>query len=578
MLVSLSQYLPSKKGALFPLGPVVTLPYLCLILGGVVVIGVLSSGLVIGAFDGSFDGNQKPLNVEYLWIGLAISLLPNLLFALLIGHWLKRKLLALQTGVNTTDEATNETTIQATENSILNGIPDLLVHIREDGQSLHVVSHGMANQDVPSQIGIPQEKSPNVDNPIGEQQSVIQQSAITKRDRASVNLLSIFQAGMTAELAAERMQLVRQVIATGKQQICEHEIIVGEDSFYEEVRAVKIGSHDALMMIRDITERKRTEKQQKYALSLLTATLESTAEGILSVTCYSDVLAYNQKFLQMWELPAALMAPGSCPKERFQGIADKTIDPAGFIRRAIEVSRSAPDDVSLDLIEMKDGRIFERHSQAQKVDGKAIGRIWTYRDVTEKKRAAVEIEAANRQLQRLANLDGLTQVANRRYFDSYLAEQWKTALRDQQPLSLILFDVDFFKRYNDYYGHLAGDRCLCAIAQTTQRTVQRPTDLVARYGGEEFAVILPETPLPGAIAIAQQIQAAIQTLKIDHADSEVGPLVTISLGIACLIPQTDTCVEALIKVADTALYDAKRQGRNRYALQSNAYAKAAGSE
>ncbi|MEM9150931.1 MAG: hypothetical protein AAGB19_10810, partial [Cyanobacteria bacterium P01_F01_bin.3] len=146
MLVSLSQYLPSKKGAHFPLGPVVTLPYLCLVLGGVVVIGVLSSGLVIGAFDGSFDGNQKPLNVEYLWIGLAISLLPNLLFALLIGHWLKRKLLALQTGINATDEATNETTIQATESSVLNGIPDLLVHIREDGQSLHVVSHGMANR------------------------------------------------------------------------------------------------------------------------------------------------------------------------------------------------------------------------------------------------------------------------------------------------------------------------------------------------------------------------------------------------------------------------------------------------
>ncbi|MEO1620921.1 MAG: diguanylate cyclase [Cyanobacteria bacterium J06632_3] len=574
MLVSLSQYLPSKKGAHFPLGPVVTLPYLCLVLGGVVVIGVLSSGLVIGAF----DINQKPLDAEHLWIGLAISLLPNLLFALLIGHWLKRKLLALQTGINATDEATNETTIQATESSVLNGIPDLLVHIREDGQSLHVVSHGMANRDEPSQIGIPQEKSPNVDKPIGEQQSGIQQSAITKRDCASVNLLSIFQAGMTPELAAERMQLVRQAIATGKQQVCEYELFVGEDSFYEEVRALKIGSHEALMMIRDITKRKRTEKQQKYALSLLTATLESTAEGILSVTCLGDVLAYNQKFLQMWDIPAALLAPGSCPKERFQGIAEKTMDPAGFIRRAVEISRSAPDEVSLDLIEMKDGRIFERHSQAQIVDGKAIGRIWTYRDVTEKKRAAVEIAAANRQLQRLANLDGLTQVANRRYFDSYLAEQWKTALRDQQPLSLILFDVDFFKRYNDHYGHLAGDRCLCAIAQTTQLTVQRPTDLVARYGGEEFAVILPETPLSGAIAIAQQIQAAIQTLKIDHADSEVSPLVTISLGIACLIPQTDTGVEALIKVADTALYEAKRQGRNRYALQSKVYAQAAGSE
>ncbi|MEM9948167.1 MAG: diguanylate cyclase, partial [Cyanobacteria bacterium P01_D01_bin.36] len=101
--------------------------------------------------------------------------------------------------------------------------------------------------------------------------------------------------------------------------------------------------------------------------------------------------------------------------------------------------------------------------------------------------------------------------------------------------------------------------------QTIQTTAQRPTDLVARYGGEEFAIILPETPLPGAIAIAQQIQAAIQTLKIDHAASEVNASVTVSLGIACLTPQTDTSVEFLINAADVALYDAKRQGRNRYA-------------
>jgi len=554
MLDFFNHSFPYKKIGYFPLIAIVTLLYLCLLLGGVVVTGVLYFGSAIDAFSVS----QVPLNTGVLGMGLVIALLPNLLLALLIGYWLNRKLLTGQLNTERAD--------QATKSEILKSIPDLLVHIREDEQSLCVVSYGMATQDVPSQIANQLERSVRVDKPIGEQSQ-----AITKGASASVNLLSIFQADMFPELAVERMQLVRRAIATGEQQVCEYEVVVGEDSFYEEVRAVKTDACAALMIVRDVTERKRTEKQQKYALSLLTATLESTAEGILSLTCFSDVLAYNQKFLQMWDIPAALLAPGSCPKARFQGIADKTADPAGFISRAIEISRSAPDKVSLDLIEMKDGRILERHSQAQIVDGEAIGRIWTYRDVTEKKRAAIEIEVANQKLKRLANLDGLTQVANRRYFDSYLAQRWKAAMRDQQSLSLILFDVDFFKRYNDHYGHLAGDRCLGMIAQTTQVTVRRSSDLVARYGGEEFAVILPETPLLGALTIAEQIQAAIQTLKIEHAASEVSDFVTVSLGIACLIPQADTCAESLINAADTALYDAKRQGRNRHALKSVEY-------
>ena len=566
MLASLKHYLSGKLPR-FPLVVIVSLSYLYLLFCGVVVIGVLSLGLGI---DG-FGVNQTPLTIGYLWMGLAISLLPNLLFALWMGYWGQRKLLALQPAIETTDEAVDDVTFESanvkpTQNAILKGIPDLLVHVRAEGQSLYVASHGMVNQDVPSQL----ENVLSVD----EQESSTT-TEITNRDSASVTPLSIFQVDMPPEIAVERMQWVREAIATGKQQVRDYEITVGEESCYEEVRTVKIGPHEALMMIRDVTERKRTEKKQKYALSLLAATLESTAEGILSVTCFGDVLAYNQKFLQMWELPAALMAPNSCPKERLQGIADKTMDPAGFIRRAIDVSRSAPDEVSLDVIEMKDGRIFERHSQAQKVDGKAIGRIWTYRDVTEKKRAAVEIEAANRKLQRLANLDGLTQLANRRYFDSYLDQQWKAVRREQQPLSLILFDVDFFKCYNDHYGHLAGDRCLTAIGRTTQMTVKRATDLVARYGGEEFAIILPGTPLGCAIAIAEQIQVAIQTLRIDHVDSEVSDLVTISLGIACVTPQPDISIESLIHAADTALYDAKRQGRNRYALHANEYADAA---
>lgn len=127
-------------------------------------------------------------------------------------------------------------------------------------------------------------------------------------------------------------------------------------------------------------------------------------------------------------------------------------------------------------------------------------------DITERRNLERSLQIANTELEQLAILDGLTHVANRRKFDDYLEQAWRHAIRSQEPLSLIMFDIDAFKRYNDCYGHQTGDTCLIKIAQTAQATVRRSTDLVARYGGEEFAVILPSTPLSGAVMIAEQIQ------------------------------------------------------------------------
>ena len=187
-------------------------------------------------------------------------------------------------------------------------------------------------------------------------------------------------------------------------------------------------------------------------------------------------------------------------------------------------------------------------------------------EVTERKRAEQNLQFANQQLQQLATRDGLTQVANRYYFDQYLQQEWQRRQRSQQPLSLILFDVDYFKRYNDHYGHQAGDDCLVEIAQAAQRVVQRPTDLVARYGGEEFVVILANTEQQGAIAIAEVIQQAIRDLAIPHHKSDVSKFVSVSLGIASLIPSSQSSPEALISLADQALYGAKEQGRDRYSI------------
>ncbi|MEH1846632.1 MAG: diguanylate cyclase [Nostoc sp.] len=178
--------------------------------------------------------------------------------------------------------------------------------------------------------------------------------------------------------------------------------------------------------------------------------------------------------------------------------------------------------------------------------------------------AKEKVEDANQKLEQLVNLDGLTQVANRRCFDGQLQAEWKRLAPEQQPLSLILFDVDKFKLYNDYYGHLEGDHCLIRIAQTVQQIVRYPADLVARYGGEEFSVLLPNTELVGAIKVAQRIQQAIHDQAIPHALSDVKDIVTVSLGITSLIPTCDIKPDILIVSADKALYNAKQKGRDRY--------------
>jgi diguanylate cyclase (GGDEF)-like protein len=188
-------------------------------------------------------------------------------------------------------------------------------------------------------------------------------------------------------------------------------------------------------------------------------------------------------------------------------------------------------------------------------------------EINERKRAEEALQKANRELQRLATLDGLTQVANRYRFDEYLDQEWRRLSRHGAPLSLIMCDVDYFKRYNDTYGHQKGDDCLRAVAQAISHNVRRPADLVARYGGEEFAVILPDTTTEGAAQVAESIRLAVQQLKIEHSQSSASPYVSLSLGVYCIIPDRGHPTESLtsktlIAGADKALYEAKKKGRN----------------
>jgi diguanylate cyclase (GGDEF)-like protein len=165
-------------------------------------------------------------------------------------------------------------------------------------------------------------------------------------------------------------------------------------------------------------------------------------------------------------------------------------------------------------------------------------------------------------LKEQSNVDGLTQIANRRFFDFTLHREWLRSRRLKSQLSLIICDLDHFKSYNDNYGHLAGDICLKKVAQALKRAVKRPGDLVARYGGEEFVIILPETPAEGAKVMAEQAREAVESLKIEHSTNKIARHVTISLGIATRTLTQSSAENDLIEDADKALYASKESGRN----------------
>lgn len=188
--------------------------------------------------------------------------------------------------------------------------------------------------------------------------------------------------------------------------------------------------------------------------------------------------------------------------------------------------------------------------------GKLVAVVETLRDMTVQKEAQAELE-------RLATRDGLTGVANRRSFDQTLNVEWRRATRESRALSLLMIDVDYFKRYNDTYGHQGGDECLRRIAGAMSGVVKRTSDAVARYGGEEFSILLPATDPEGACLVAERIRAAVEALALPHAGSEIADHVTVSIGVASVIVSSGDAPTQLVGAADKALYRAKKEGRNR---------------
>jgi diguanylate cyclase (GGDEF)-like protein/PAS domain S-box-containing protein len=203
------------------------------------------------------------------------------------------------------------------------------------------------------------------------------------------------------------------------------------------------------------------------------------------------------------------------------------------------------------------GRTVDRDAE-----GRAVRTVGTLIDIHKYKHVEIALQKANEELQRLAALDDLTQIANRRRFDERLADEWLRARRDNAMLAVILCDIDFFKLYNDNYGHVKGDEALYAVAQAISAILKRPMDLVARYGGEEFAVVLPKTDLQGATRVAKEIKQAVDSLRIPHKASRIRPFITLSFGVAARIPEGETPAKRLVEQADKALYKAKARGRD----------------
>ena len=338
------------------------------------------------------------------------------------------------------------------------------------------------------------------------------------------------------------------------------------------VRDGKTGAPAGVLNImRDITERKLAEESRAFHHSLIRAINEVSLDGILVVNSNDKVLSYNRRFTEVWQIAAsgglASLYDDSMPLPDgrvLAKVAEQVQDPDAFVKRVRELYAD-PDAIDQCEILLKDGRTLERYSSSlQSAAGQYLGRVWFFRDISERKLAETKLQEAYMAVETLAATDALTGLANRRHFDVTLAAEWRRSLRERTPLSLLMIDADWFKLYNDTYGHMRGDSCLKQIAEAAQDVVCRPGDVVARFGGEEFAVILPNTDREGAMRLGMEIMSAMRERRLPHSASPRG-LVTVSVGCATLVASLGQHAVNLVEAADDALYEAKNGGRDRLA-------------
>ncbi|VXD24825.1 diguanylate cyclase domain-containing protein [Planktothrix paucivesiculata] len=331
------------------------------------------------------------------------------------------------------------------------------------------------------------------------------------------------------------------------------------------------------LLEQEIIKRRDAEEVLYQSRALLSSILNSSLDGIAALEALREPETGEIKDFRCLVVNPILAKVFDRTREDMIGKIIlrrllNRIQPELFYRfvKIVETGESLEQDIYYPV-----GDSYWYHFVAVRLgDGFAI----TIRDITARKKIELALQEANQKLKELANVDSLTQIANRRCFDGRLQREWEVLAQQQRPLTLIMFDLDGFKSYNDHYGHLAGDDCLVQISQavyqcTRQQDLRRPIDLVARYGGEEFIVLLSAKDLATGIQVAERIQQAIYRLKIPHEYSHVKEIVTVSLGIGSVIPSLEVQPNYLIQLADQALYDAKQQGRDRYCISSSCHQK-----
>jgi diguanylate cyclase (GGDEF)-like protein/PAS domain S-box-containing protein len=304
----------------------------------------------------------------------------------------------------------------------------------------------------------------------------------------------------------------------------------------------------------DVTDLKRSADHLSRTLSLLSATLESTADGILVVDSDGKIATFNRKFVEMWRMPDDIVAAG-VDDRAIAFVLDQVKDPEGFLRK-VRALYATPDAESHDEIEFRDGRVFERYSLPQKLEGRYVGRVWSFRDVTARKTAELRLVHD-------AFHDTLTSLPNRALFTDLLARSiGRARRRAEYAFGLLFLDIDRFKLVNDSLGHLIGDELLTAVARRLERCI-RPGDTVARLGGDEFTVLLDDIEDPSdATRIADRIQHEIN-LPFTLSGQEV--FTSASIGIALSNGRYER-PDDMLRDADIAMYRAKALGKARYEM------------
>lgn len=322
---------------------------------------------------------------------------------------------------------------------------------------------------------------------------------------------------------------------------------------------INIGGQQRIFSVfEDITERKRAEDKLTLSEANLRRAQQVGKMGSWSLDLKNNNLEWSEEVCRIFDVPK-----GTLTYEKFLTF----VHPGDLeiVSEAWEASLSgAPYDIEHRIVVNGDEKWVREIAELEfEADGKAIRRIGTVQDISQLKYAEKALLKANKKLKDMAMQDGLTKIANRRNFDIKLKEEWRRMARIKKPLSIMIFDVDHFKLYNDTYGHQAGDNCLQTIARKASRFFKRPGDIIARYGGEEFVVLLPNTAIEGAVTLAEKVRRKIHETEINHDKSPVGKYVTISSGVSSVIPNKSTSHQILLEVADKNLYEAKKQGRNR---------------